>query len=111
MEASILHFCASSFWVSFFSHRAVLIASLVALATYLVFFAMSASAPPSVPFDAEVVAATTADAEFLAKVVVVEDAASLYDAAVVEGLDLLIVTGVQSWQSGACDSVVFYRFR
>ena len=106
MEASILHFCANSFWVSFFSHRAVLIASLVALATYLVFFAMSASSL----FDAEVVAATTADAEFLEKVVVVEDAASLYDAADVCGLVLLIVTGVQSWQSGACDSVVLYLF-
>ena len=106
MEASILHFCANSFWVSFFSHRAVLIASLVALATYLVFFALSASSL----FDAEVVAATTADAEFFEKVVVVEDAASLYDAAVEVGLVLLIVTGVQSWQSGACDSVVLYLF-
>ena len=77
--------------------------SLVALATYLVFFAMSASTPPSVPFDAEVVAATTADAEFLAKVGLVEAAASLYDTAV-EGLDLLIVTGVQSWQSGTFGS-------
>ena len=80
---SILHFCASSFWVSFFSHRAVRIVSLVALATYLVFFAMSASSLAPVPFDAEVVAATTADAEFLAKVGLVEAAASLYDTAVV----------------------------
>jgi hypothetical protein len=70
---------------------------------------MSASTPPSVPFDAEVVAATTADAEFLvaaidASVGLVEAAASLYDTAVVEGLDLLIVTGVQSWQSGTFGS-------
>ena len=71
MLASILHFCASSFCVSFFSHRAVRIASLVALATYLVFFAWSSSF-----FYADVVAATTAEAEFLAKVVG-EDAASL----------------------------------
>jgi hypothetical protein len=94
MEASILHFCASSFWVSFFSHRAVRIASLVALATYLVFFAMSASAPPSVPFDAEVVAATTADAEFMAAPDV--PAKVRVGAADVCGLVLLIVTGVQS---------------
>ena len=70
----------------------------MALATYLVFFAMSASSPA--PFDAEVVAATTADAEFLvaaieASVGLVEAATSLYDDTVA-GLDLLIATGVQS---------------
>jgi hypothetical protein len=72
----------------------------VALATYLVFFAMSASSPA--PFDAEVVAATTADAEFL--VAAIEAATSLYVAVVDEGLDLLIATGVQSWQSGVFGS-------
>jgi hypothetical protein len=34
-------------------------------------------------------------------------AASLYD----DGFDLLIVTGVQSWQSGVGASGVLYRFR
>jgi hypothetical protein len=81
----------------------------VALATYLVFFAMSASSLAPVPFDAEVVAATTVDAEFLvaaieASVGLVEAAASLYETAVVEGLVLPIVTGVQSWQSGTFGS-------
>jgi hypothetical protein len=33
--------------------------------------------------------------------------ASLYD----DGFDLLIVTGVQSWQSGVGASGVLYRFR
>ena len=56
METSILHFCASSFWVSCFSHRDWRTASLVTLAMYLVFFVSS-------PLPA-VVAATTADAEF-----------------------------------------------
>jgi len=76
---------------------------------YFVFFAMSASVP--VPFEAEVVAATTADAEFL--VIAIDAsvgldaaaAASLYEVTVA-GLDLLIVTGVQSWQSGASRSGV-----
>lgn len=64
---------------------------------------MSASSPvpEAVPFDAEVVAATTADAEFLvaaieASVALDDPAASLYDAAADVGLVLLIVTGVQS---------------
>jgi hypothetical protein len=45
-----------------------------------------------------------ADAEFLAGAAAV---ASLYD----DGFDLLIVTGVQSWQSGVGASGVLYRFR
>ena len=63
---------------------------------------MSASSPVPVPFDAEVVAATIADAEFLVAAIEasvgLDDAAaaaSLYDDAVA-GLVLLIVTGVQS---------------
>ena len=87
----------------FFSQRAVRTASLVAFATYLVFFAMSASSLAPVPFDAEVVAATTADAEFLVAAIdasvglaAAAAAASLYDDAVDVGLVLLIVTGVQS---------------
>jgi len=46
--------------VSFFSHRAVLTASLVAFAMYLVFFV--SSSPPTAVLE-DVVAATTADAE------------------------------------------------
>jgi len=88
--------------VNFFSHRAWRIASLVAFATYLVFFASSASVPV-------VVAAMTADAEFLVAAidasVGLDAAASLYEVTVA-GLDLLIVTGVQSWQSGASRSGV-----
>ena len=79
----------------------------MALATYLVFFASSSVALFAV------VAATTADAE-LAEAVKGADAAaaaSLYEPAVDVGFDLLIVTGVQSWQSGACVSVVLYLFR
>jgi len=92
--------------VNFFSQRAVRTASLVALAMYFVFFAMSASAS----FDTVVVAAMMADAEFLvvaidASVGLDAAAAALYDIAVA-GLDLLIVTGVQSWQSGASRSGV-----
>ena len=62
---------------------------------------MSASSPvpAPVPFDTEVVAATTADAEFLVAAIEASvglaAAASLYDDAVA-GLVLLIVTGVQS---------------
>jgi len=91
--------------VNFFSQRAVRTASLVAFATYLVFFAMSAasSSPVPVPFNAEVVAATTADAEFLVAAIdasvglAAAAAAALYDDTDVElGLVLLIVTGVQS---------------
>ena len=59
-----------------------------------------------------------ADAEFLVAVIdasvrgrdaaaAAAAAASLY---AVAGLVLLIVTGVQSWQSGACVSAVLYRF-
>ena len=107
IDTSILHFCASSFCVSFFSHRELRTPSDVAFAIYFVFFASSSSL-----FDAEVVAATTADAEFMeaameaAVRVCVAATASLYD----DGFDLLIVTGVQSWQSGACESVVLYLF-
>lgn len=87
--------------------------SLVALTTYLVFFASSVSA--AVPALFAVVAATMADAEFLVAVIdasvgldaAAAAAASLY---AVAGLVLLIVTGVQSWQSGACVSAVSYRF-
>lgn len=65
----------------------------------------------SVAVVAAVVAATTADAEFLAgavaAVVAAAGAACLYD----DGFDLLIVTGVQSWQSGVGASGVLYRFR
>lgn len=76
---------------------------------YFVFFAMSASAA----FDTVVVAAMTADAEFLAAAIdasvgldaAAAAAASLYDETAA-GLDLLIVTGVQSWQSGASRSGV-----
>ncbi len=62
---------------------------------------MSASSPVPVPFNAEVVAATTADAEFLVAAidasVGLAAAAALYDDTVVEeGLVLLIATGVQS---------------
>lgn len=65
---------------------------------------MSASVPVPVPvpvsFDAEVVAATTADAEFLVAAidasVGLDAAASLYDDTVEVGLVLLIATGVQS---------------
>jgi hypothetical protein len=60
METSILHFCASSFCVSFLSHRAWRTASLVDLAIYLVFFAVSSVLLE----DAAVVAATMAEAEF-----------------------------------------------
>ena len=72
--------------MSFLSHRAWRMVSLVAFATYFVFFVMSSAAVEAV------VAATTADAdaEFLAGAAA--DAASLYD----DGFDLLIVTGVQS---------------
>jgi len=93
MDASILHFCASSFCVSFFSHRAFRIASLVTLATYLVFFALSSV--PVLLF--AVIAATTADAEFLvADDAAAAAAASLYEPTVEVGFDLLNVTGVQS---------------
>jgi len=66
---------------------------------YFVFFAMSASSA----FDTVVVAAMTADAEFLAAAIdasvgldAAAAAAALYDDTVVLGLVLLIVTGVQS---------------
>jgi hypothetical protein len=69
--------------------------SLVSFLIYFVFFAVSSLAL----FDAEVVAATTADAEFLVAAidasVGLDATASLYDDAVA-GLVLLIVTGVQS---------------
>jgi hypothetical protein len=69
----------------------------VALTTYFVFFALSASA--SALF--AVVAATMADAEFLvtaieASVGLDAAAASLYDPTAEVGLVLLMITGVQS---------------
>jgi len=100
MPTSILHFCASSFWVSFFSHRAWRMASLVSFLIYFVFFAVSSPVPALVSFNAEVVAATMADAEFLVAAidasVGLDAAAALYDETVDVGLVLLIVTGVQS---------------
>jgi len=56
---------------------------------------------------AATIADADADAEFLAGAEAVAAAASLYD----DGFDLLIVTGVQSWQSGVGASGVLYRFR
>ena len=78
------------------------------LAIYLVFFALSSA--PVLLF--AVIAATTADAEFLVAVAAAAAAAaSLYEPTVEVGFDLLNVTGVQSWQSGACVSAALYRFR
>lgn len=63
---------------------------------------MSVSSPVAAPvlFDAEVVAATMAEAEFLVAAIEASvglaAAASLYDDAVDVGLVLLIATGVQS---------------
>jgi hypothetical protein len=79
--------------------------SLVALAIYFVFFGVS-SAVAAVAVIAATIADADADAEFLAGAAAAA-AASLYD----DGFDLLIVTGVQSWQSGVGASGVLYRFR
>jgi hypothetical protein len=89
--------------VSFFSHRETRTASDVTLAMYFVFFWSSSDPDPT----GLVIAATTAEAEFVCDCEGV-DAASA-DAPVCR-LDLLIVTVVQSWQSGACRSGVLYLF-
>jgi hypothetical protein len=84
IAASMLHFCASSFCVSFFSHRAVFTASDVALLTYFVFFT-SSSALYTPTFLSEDDAGFTRD--------------------VVSALFFLLnVTGVQSWHSGTFPS-------
>jgi hypothetical protein len=82
----MLHFCASSFWVSFFSHRETRTASEVALAMYFVFLVSSSVAETG--FE---IAATTADAD-------PDDEDTCTDAAVGGALDLrlVILTGVQS---------------
>jgi len=87
--------------VSFFSHRETRTASDVTLAMYFVFF-WSSSDPTGL-----VIAATTADAEF-EFVCDCEGVDASADA--VCRLVLLIVTVVQSWQSGACRSGVLYLF-
>jgi hypothetical protein len=87
--------------VSFFSHRETRTASDVTLAMYFVFFWSSSIPDPT----GLVIAATTAEAEFGCDCDGV-DAAS----ADTVRLDLLIVTVVQSWQSGACLSGVLYLF-
>lgn len=85
----MLHFCASSFWVSFFSHRETRTASEVALAMYFVFLVSSSVAETG--FE---IAATTADAEFAEEAaVVVAVVGADADAA---DLRLVILTGVQS---------------
>jgi len=75
-------------------------ASLVSFLIYFVFFAVSSPVPALVSFNAEVVAATMADAEFLVAAidasVGLDAAAALYDETVDVGLVLLIITGVQS---------------
>jgi hypothetical protein len=87
--------------VSFFSHRETRTASDVTLAMYFVFF-WSSSDPTGL-----VIAATTADAEFVCDCDGVDAASADADAV---RLDLLIFTVVQSWQSGACRSGVLYLF-
>lgn len=85
MDTSILHFWASSFWVSFFSHRETRTASEVALAMYFVFLVSSETGLE--------IEATTADAD-------PDDEDTCIDAAAVgaDGTDLrlVILTGVQS---------------
>ena len=85
IAASMLHFCASSFCVSFFSQRATLIVSDVALLTYFVFFMSSSDAALYTPTFSN------------------EDAVVTGLFAVVAAVRLLNVTGVQSWQSGTLD--------
>ena len=87
--------------MSFFSHRETRTASDVTLAMYFVFF-WSSSDPDPVGL---VIAATTADAEFEFDC----DGADV-SLLLVCRLVLLIVTVVQSWQSGACRSGVLYLF-
>jgi hypothetical protein len=69
---------------------------------YFVFF-WSSSDPDPDPTGL-VIAATTADAEFVC------DCDGVDASADTVRLDLLIVTVVQSWQSGACRSGVLYLF-
>ena len=88
--------------MTFFSHRAVLTASLVTFAMYLVFFV--SSSPPAV---LAVVAATTADAEFTFDVLAI---AVLGVVVWVFDFDFDNVTVVQSWQSGTSGSGVLYLF-
>jgi hypothetical protein len=89
--------------VSFFSHRETRTASDVTLAMYFVFF-WSSSDPDPDP-SGLVIAATTAEAEFEFDC----DGADV-SLLLVCRLVLLIVTVVQSWQSGACRSGVLYLF-
>ena len=88
--------------MNFFSHRAVLTASLVTFAMYLVFFV--SSSPPAV---LAVVAATTADAELTFDVLAV---AVFWVVVWVFDFDFDNVTVVQSWQSGTSGSGVLYLF-
>ena len=88
--------------MNFFSHRAVLTASLVTFAMYLVFF--MSSSPPAV---LAVVAATTADAELTYDVL---DVAVFWVVDWVFDFDFDNVTVVQSWQSGTSGSGVLYLF-
>jgi hypothetical protein len=90
--------------VSFFSHRETRTASDVTLAMYFVFF-WSSSDPPEPDPSGLVIAATTAEAEFEFDC----DGADV-SLLLVCRLDLLIVTVVQSWQSGASRSGVLYLF-
>jgi hypothetical protein len=90
--------------VSFFSHRETRTASDVTLAMYFVFF-WSSSIPDPDPIGL-VIAATTADADFEFDC----DCEDVDASADTVRLDLLIVTVVQSWQSGACRSGVLYLF-
>ena len=87
--------------MNFFSHRAVLTASLVTFAMYLVFFASSS------PLLLLAVAATTADAEFTDDVLAV---AVFWVVVWVFDFDFDNVTVVQSWQSGTSGSGVLYLF-
>jgi hypothetical protein len=89
----MLHFCASSFCVIFFSHRAAFTASDVALPTYFVFFMSSSEAALYTP-------------TFASEDVVVAAGLLVAFAAVVGRL--LNVTVVQSWQSGTVDSLSSY---
>ena len=91
--ASMLHFCASSFCVSFFSHRAVRTASDVTLLTYFVFFTSSSDAALYTP--------TLASEDVVV-------AAGLFMGAFAVFGRLLNVTVVQSWQSGTVESLLSY---
>ena len=87
--------------MSFFSHRETRTASDVTLAMYFVFFWSSSDPDPT----GLVIAATTAEAEFEFDC----DGADV-PLLLICRLDLLIVTVVQSWQSGASRSGVLYLF-